>query len=1470
MRLFTTVLVSLLVVFISATAQPIGVEYSSWHFGVSAIYPFGFPYRGILTALEGCAVYRTPLLNTSDSTYWTIITDGVSVYDQHGTLAFNSGLMGHPSSTQSALVVPHPGNASQFFIFTAGAGPYVNDNNIGIRYSKVTPYLNLQWIVSDRNTMLLDTATEKLVGVGHCNDHDYWVIAHGWGDNRFYAWAVGDTGVTMQPVISSVGAVHSRLTPEYTIGYMKASPDGRKLAVVCNNMRSVQLFDFDNSTGIVSNPVSLPSVSSIYSGEYGASFSSDNTKLYISGIDSTLRATLYQYTVTGTPAQIVASRQLIFSAPIVGNPTNQIAALQLTQGGKILCARAESAFLGVINSPNSTGTACNYVHSGIQLPAGESSFGLPNNIDKVYNTGSSCYRPRAFISQDPRNICVGQCINFYDSSRHRPTMWKWLFPGAQTPVSTDQNPQNICYNTEGTYDITLIVGNDKGADTVVFHGAVIVWPNAEADAGSDVSICTGTSTILQGSGGRSYLWTPDYKLSDRTSSNPIAAPLQTTTYILRTSIGPCIDYDTVVVTVLKKPEILNANYTVCRGDTIRHVYPPTGTYHWSPATGLSDTNARNPLISVQQTTQYQVTITDTNGCVAVASVNVVVSTPPEVDAGKDVSICPGTKVKLRAQGNGDVGQYSWRPSEGLDDPGSPTPIASPTVTTFYRVTYIDSKGCTDIDTVKVTVLSVPQVSAGPDTGACAGSPITLRAVGPPGSYSWTPVAGVVKPNEQITEAMPTGTTLYRVTFTDENGCTSSDSVLVTMRKTSVSAGADVSVCKGETVRLRAVGASDIAYSWTPKEGLDNPTSKTPLASPKQTTVYTVTVTDKFGCTAVDSVVVSISTTGTVDAGEDRTVCTGGVVQLNASGLTGTYLWAPAEGLDNPTSDSPVASPSRTMVYTLFVKSPGGCEARDTVVLTVLPLPDVNAGRDISICKDGSVQLLATGGEGRYFWQPSKSLDNPASASPVASPDETTMYWVTLIDENGCTATDTLTVFVADTLTVDAGPNVAICEGDTAHLAVSAAEGIVLWTPADGLDDPHSMTPKASPAATTTYRVTITDPSGCSGSDVVTVEVSPRAAIDASGDTSLCSGTSARLVVAGSDGSVLWTPAAGLDNPTSRTPVASPKKTTLYIVVLTTSGGCTATDSVRVVVGDAPVVVAEGDTTVCAGEPIVLRARAGNGTYRWEPDADVENPTSPITTAHPITSTVYKVHYSDGSGCTATDSVVVAMNETTTVDIILPDTAVGVGTANLELPIVVRSQNAIAGPVSLAFTVRYIERVLKFTNISRGTFSDVRDGEYRVLTIRIDDVLIASGEAVVAHLTATALLSSVQQTELTVGVDTTAPGSCLALRGVDGSVAVEGVCVDRDLRFFSRTRVVAGPNPAADIVNVHVISPGNAVPSMHIRTLWGTSVSVSMRQELAADGDRTFVCDISQLAAGTYSVVVQLAGEQYVYPLCVVK
>jgi hypothetical protein len=309
-------------------------------------------------------------------------TDGSTIWNKnHSIMSNGDNLLGHPSSTQSALIIPQPQSKRNFYVFTTDA--FTNGLTNGLRYSIVDMCINngLGHVIDEKkNILLLDTVSEKLTATKHTNGVDYWIVTHKYFSDAFYAYLLTANGIE-DTIISHVGSIHQNVwLPSNTnaaIGQMKISPNGTKIALCFSNTNpaKTELFSFNNTTGVVSNLISLTSSGN----EYGLSFSPNSSKLYFSTGGN---GTIYQYNLlqgNGNPDSILASKQNIAQ---IGNGLCCIVdALQLGPDGKIYIAREGKTFLGVINSPNLQGNACNFQDNAISLGGKACSLGLPNFID---------------------------------------------------------------------------------------------------------------------------------------------------------------------------------------------------------------------------------------------------------------------------------------------------------------------------------------------------------------------------------------------------------------------------------------------------------------------------------------------------------------------------------------------------------------------------------------------------------------------------------------------------------------------------------------------------------------------------------------------------------------------------------------------------------------------------------------------------------------------------------------------------------------------------------------------------------------------------------------------------------------------------------------------------------------------------------------------------------------------------------
>ncbi|MDB5033165.1 MAG: Carboxypeptidase [Chlorobi bacterium] len=448
-------------------------EFNVWCFGFGAGIDFNGPapvsIDCVLKEEEGSA-------SIADRSTGALLfyTDGVRVRRKDNVVMLNGdSLRGNPTSTQSALIVPKPGDDRGYYLFTADAGAYDHLPNLGINYSLIDMRLDGgRGAVTRKNIRILDSAAEKLTTVRNSDGCSYWILAHGWGSDGFYAWRLSDTGLA-PPVISSIGIVHqdhAALPGVGSIGVMKPSPDGRRLAVLLYDMRIAQLFDFDPATGIISNPITI----AVDGYPYGASFSPDNGKLYISAEPNQL----VQYDVRGADSAAIAATEVLISDSTDVKNYDTYGMLQLAPDGRIYHARNPSRWIGAIVNPNASGTACDYRFNALDLgPRGRSVYGLPNLIESYFVNGNLLCGGPAVSFTGPDTICAGESVQYTDRSTNGPTGWAWSFPGGSPAAWSDRIPPELRYDTPGSYPIRLAVTNPVGTSTV--ERTLTVLPRGE-------------------------------------------------------------------------------------------------------------------------------------------------------------------------------------------------------------------------------------------------------------------------------------------------------------------------------------------------------------------------------------------------------------------------------------------------------------------------------------------------------------------------------------------------------------------------------------------------------------------------------------------------------------------------------------------------------------------------------------------------------------------------------------------------------------------------------------------------------------------------------------------------------------------------------------------------------------------------------------------------------------------------------
>ncbi len=785
--------------------------------------------------------------------------------------------------------------------------------------------------------------------------------------------------------------------------------------------------------------------------------------------------------------------------------------------------------------------------------------------------------------------------------------------------------------TTTNYSVRVTDANGCKSNDVVM---VSITANPIVNAGADAEICIGKSTTLNANGGVNFVWSPSTGLSNPNIFNPDAKPLVTTQYIVKiTDAGGCQATDSVTIVVNSLPIVTASNDdSTCIGKSIALSATGATNFVWSPSAGLSNPNLANPIASPTTSTNYTVTGTDAKGCSSTDQVLVKITNGSPLDAGSDQSFCFGKNTTLNASGVGT--SYSWSPATGLSNPNILNPVATPTQNTKYTLSMTDNKGCTNVDSVLVSVNYI-SIKASNDTVLCSSNSLQLNASGGV-TYSWSPAAGLSDPNIANPLATLISNTNYRVDITDASGCKNFDSVKVIVSSIPVvSTSNDTTICNGNSASLNASGG--VSYSWSPAAGLSNANISNPIASPSANTQYIVTIAGVNGCTQKDTINIGVSFIN-ISTSRDTSFCFGKSAMLSASGGS-SYSWSPALGLSNVNISNPVASPSSSTNYQVTVTDAQGCKNSGSVQVNISYI-NTTLSNDTAFCKGGSANLLAGGGI-NYTWTPAASLSATNIANPKASPLSTTKYMVIIADATGCQNMDSATVVVNPLPNANAGNDTNVCKGRSVFLA---AQGGVkyAWSPVTGQQD-SLQSINVAPLATTNYTVKVIDALGCSQMDTVKVIVN-FIVISVSPDTSICKGEPAKLLASGGV-NYFWTPTTALSSDLVANPTASPANTTTYKVIVTDINGCQNQDSLTVTVNTLPTANAGADASVCLGKSVPLNA-AGGTQFSWLPVTGLSNAVIPNPSAAPGATTTYVVEVTDAQGCKNKDSVVV--NITTSV------------------------------------------------------------------------------------------------------------------------------------------------------------------------------------------------------------------------------
>ncbi len=657
------------------------------------------------------------------------------------------------------------------------------------------------------------------------------------------------------------------------------------------------------------------------------------------------------------------------------------------------------------------------------------------------------------------------------------------------------------------------------------------------------------------------------------------------------------------------------------------------TYNWSDNSQVTPT-----AINLPDGWHY-VSVTDMNGCVNVDSVEVSVPNPMVTFmTANDASCFSGTDGSVIVAASGGAGNFSYAWNVMGEINSSITNVGAGT----YTVTVTDDNGCTTEDMIDVAEPNELILTMGGTDVACFGGSTGSVNVSVTGgtasySYSWS-----VPGNMDLISNLMVGT--YTVTVTDANSCTASNSfeIFEETEITSSTSSTDAS-CGGGTDGSAAVSASggtgSYTYQWDANAGNQITASASNLAAGS----YDVTITDTNGCSITDSATVIAPGGMSTTMSSTQASCVGstdGTATVVASGGTPsyTYLWS-----DN-NQNTPTAINLIDGWHFVTVTDMNGCFVVDSVEVTVPNPILLNVTGNDATCfgaSDGNAIASVIGGTGTISYAWNVMGENNDLISNLSAG----VYTVTVTDDNGCTAQDTIAIAEPTEVTlIMGGTNIACFGGSTGSANVTPSGGTPTYTytwSVPGNSDNIIDLPIG------TYTVTVADANSCTAVDSYEVTEETEITSVTSTTSVSCAGGNdgtATITAQGGVGGYLYQWSVNANSQNTSTAIDLPAG--IYTVTVTDLNGCTHINSTMVSEPSQITTTISSTPTLCNASSdgtatIVAADGSGGYTYNWSFGSQVG------ATATNLPGGWHYVTVTDMNNCMVVDSA----------EVLIPDTLV---------------------------------------------------------------------------------------------------------------------------------------------------------------------------------------------------------------------
>lgn len=618
--------------------------------------------------------------------------------------------------------------------------------------------------------------------------------------------------------------------------------------------------------------------------------------------------------------------------------------------------------------------------------------------------------------------------------------------------------------------------------------------------------------------------------------------------------------------------------------------------------------------------------------------------PISFDLGGSREVCAGLPVILNAGNDGAT--YAWSVN------GSPVANTTNTLTAtlsgVYSVTVTHSSGCTKSQSVSITFVNPPTVVLPENFEICENETFTLtpNINGNFTEIEWFRNNTLISGENGISLEITQGGS-YRIEVTNNTGCMGSDAVVVTVLSNPVvNLGNDViNVCEGIPVVLNA-GNTTLSHVWLFDgniiAGATNPTYTVPDG---QSGRYRAIVRNSADCEGFDEVTVNFFQSPTVNMPSSIDICQGETAVIIAvlSGFD-SYVWKRDNVIFTP-SNGLIHSTTLGGVYTVEATNLGGCTTPGSTLVTVNPLPVVDLGSDIVACIGNTVNLNAGTGGAEYVWTRNNVAINENNSTIAVTTAGN--YAVTVTSSDDCSASDAIMVSFVPGPTVEAGPDITICEGETRTITAVTSATNITWL-YNGVPVENQTTTSITVTDPGVYTIAVIGgPNNCEARDEFRLTVNPKPLINIGSDQTICQGESITLDAgAGSGLTYRWT----RDNVSvgmARTLVANTNGT--YRVTVTSGAGCTGNDEMVLTVSPNPSLELEEEISICDNQPKTIMPMTNGTSFQWFKDGVL---LQGQTQKDLVVSNdgVYRILVRNAANCEITDSVIVTSRPSPTVSL----------------------------------------------------------------------------------------------------------------------------------------------------------------------------------------------------------------------------